>query len=379
MHNNSTKVLDLYCGAGGLGYGFEMTGAYEVLGGIDIYQPALDSFYQNHSCDESIISKYSKPTNLSCNDTRKEVIRDFSKAEIVVGGPPCQGFSVAGKRLDDFLDDERNHQVFNYLDIIENIKPKAFVMENVRGITTTGQKDKFSILAQLIDRFHSLGYKTKWKILNAEDFYVPQRRRRMFLVGIIKQLDDFNFPEPQCSDTLDLFEKKSEFVTVKQAIEDLPYPNDGSFEVYSSEGNDWFQRLMRDGTKGVQAHFITNHKAEFIKRLEAQKIGDNLYPKWNHSWVKLNPNSLAPTIKENHRAPAVHYSRPMCISPRECARLQAMPDRFILSGNKTQCLIQVGNAVPPMLSAAIATSLAEPLGVKISNRYGVEKYKPPLK
>lgn len=368
------KVLDLYCGAGGLGFGFEMTGAYKVVGGIDIYQPALDSFYKNHQCDKRIAEKYSTPTNLSNPDIRKAVIKDFCDADVVIGGPPCQGFSVAGKRLDDFLEDERNHQVYNFLDVVKGIEPKAFVMENVRGITTTGQKDRNSILNQLMERFFELGYKTKWKVLSAEDYYVPQKRRRMVLVGVKKGLPDFMFPEPQCGEQSDLLGNLDKGTTVRQAIGDLPETNDGSFVKYDRPAEGWFQEMMRHESEGVQAHSETKHSPDFVKKLKAQKQGEKLYPNWNHSWVKLHPDSIAPTIKENHRAPGVHYERPMCISPRECARLQSMPDRFVLSGTKSQRLVQVGNAVPPLLAAAVATALADCLKIKVKNRFGVENF-----
>jgi DNA (cytosine-5)-methyltransferase 1 len=368
------KVLDLYCGAGGLGFGFELTEAFQVVGGIDIYQPALNSFYLNHKCDSKIEEKYSKPTNLSDQNLRKQVIKDFNDCEIVIGGPPCQGFSVAGKRLDDYLLDERNHQVFNFLDIVSGIKPKAFVMENVRGITTTGQKDKNSILNQLLNRFKKIGYNCNWKVMSAEEFYVPQKRRRMVLVGTLEGIKEFKFPTPQCGNTEDLFGKLKPYTTVKNAISDLPYPNNGDAINYKNQTDFWYQDLMREGSIEVQAHSITKHSEEFTERLKSQKLGDKLYPNWNHSWVKFHPDFVAPTIKENHRAPGVHYERPMCISPRECARLQSMPDRFMLTGTKTERLIQVGNAVPPLLASAVATSLAESLGVNCPNPFGVTKF-----
>jgi DNA (cytosine-5)-methyltransferase 1 len=291
--------------------------------------------------------------------------------DIVVGGPPCQGFSVAGRRLEDYLQDERNHQVFNFLDIVEGISPKAFVMENVRGITTTGQKDGYSILNQLINRIQHMGYKAKWQVLNAENYYVPQRRRRMFLVGVRNELGNFEFPYAQCGENSDLFSIKRKFTTVREALDDLPYPNDGSFLIYDKTPKGWFQRLMRTNATGVDGHSTTKHSPEFIVKLAEQKLGSKLYPNWNHSWVKFDPDEIAPTIKENHRAPGVHYERPMCISPRECARLQAMPDSFTLAGNKTQRLIQVGNAVPPLLAAAVATELGNALGVRVDSPYGI--------
>ena len=368
------KLLDLYCGAGGLSFGFEMTEAYQTAGGIDIYQPALDSFYRNHRCSKTVVEKYSSPTNLSDDVVRKQVIADFRDVDVVVGGPPCQGFSVAGRRLEDYLEDERNHQVFNYLDVVAGIRPKAFVMENVRGITSTGQKDKNSILNQLISRFEGLGYKCKWKVMSAEGYFVPQKRRRMVMVGIRTKYRDFNFPAALCGDSSDLFGKHHPFVTVRQAIGDLPEPNDGSTLEYDEDAACWYQRLMRSDSTHVQGHSQTKHSEKFVEKLRAQALGTKLYPNFNHSWVKFHPDSVAPTIKENHRAPGVHYERPMCISPRECARLQSMPDRFVLAGNKTQRLIQVGNAVPPLLAAAVATALAEALGVKGLNKFGVAKY-----
>ena len=368
------KVLDLYCGAGGLGFGFEMSHSFEVVGGLDIYQPALDSFYRNHRCGSDVEREHSKPTDLSVPHVRTTVIKRFTGVDVVVGGPPCQGFSVAGKRLDDYLQDQRNHQAFNFIEIVAGLRPKAFVMENVRGITTTGQKDKNSILNQLIERYRLLGYQVQWQVLNAEEYFVPQKRRRMFMVGLRSEYPRFTFPAPQCSESSGLFEAAHRYTTVRQAIGDLPDPNDGSNLDYTSEPEGWYRRLMRDGSKGVQAHSITKHSSDFTERLRAQSLGSKLYPKWNHSWVKFHPDSVAPTIKENHRAPGVHYSRPMCISPRECARLQSMPDRFVVCGTKTQRLIQIGNAVPPLLAAAVATAMTESLGVNCPNPCGVANF-----
>jgi DNA (cytosine-5)-methyltransferase 1 len=264
--------------------------------------------------------------------------------------------------------DERNHQVFNFVDIVKGIMPKAFVMENVRGITQTGQKDKNSIINQLIGKFSKLGYKAVWRVLSADEYGVPQKRRRLFLVGVRKELKHFEFPLPTHSDKEDLFINLKPLVTVREAIDDLPSPNNGSLLSYDKKISSNYQKLMRLNSEGVDAHSITKHSPEFVEKLKAQGLGEKLYPKWNHSWVKFHPDKVAPTIKENHRAPGVHYERPMCISPRECARLQSMPDRFFLLGNKTERLVQVGNAVPPFLAAAVARSIAEAMsdeGIRI--------------
>ncbi len=367
-------VLDLYCGAGGLGFGFELTRAFKVVGGIDIYPPALSSFYLNHGCGADVSAAHAVPTDLSDTAVRKSVVSLFRGVDVVVGGPPCQGFSVAGNRLEDYLKDGRNHQVFNYLDIVSGLRPRAFVMENVRGITTTGQRDKNSILNQLIAKFQKMGYAVDWRVLNAEDYFVPQKRRRMFMVGMRQGEARYEFPVPQCSYEEGLFSGRHHCTTVRQAIGDLPEPNDGSMQEYGMAPDGWYQRLMREGSCGVQAHSATKHSREFTARLRKQALGAKLYPNWNHSWVKFHPDSVAPTIKENHRAPGVHYSRPMCISPRECARLQSMPDRFVVSGTKTQRLIQIGNAVPPLLASAVATSLCVSLRINCPVLFGVSEF-----
>ena len=367
-------VLDLYCGAGGLGFGFELTHAFKVVGGIDIYPPALNSFYLNHECSEEVRTAHALPTDLSEKNVRKAVVSRFRGVDVVVGGPPCQGFSVAGRRLDDYLKDGRNHQVFNYLDLVSGLRPRAFVMENVRGITTTGQRDKNSILNQLIERFVNIGYTVEWRVLSAEDYFVPQKRRRMFMVGVRQDHARFRFPIPQCSEDDGLFNDQHRYTTVRQAIDDLPEPNDGSLQHYTFDPQCWYQQFMREGSSGVQAHSVTKHSRDFTNRLKKQALGAKLYPNWNHSWVKFHPDAVAPTIKENHRAPGVHYSRPMCISPRECARLQSMPDRFVISGTKTQRLIQVGNAVPPLLASAVATALCNSLRTACPLPFGVSGF-----
>lgn len=367
------KILDLYCGAGGLGKGFEMTDAFKIVGGIDIFQPALNSFYKNHNTHPQIEKKYSAPTNLSLQEVKSSVIEDFKSVDIVVGGPPCQGFSVAGKRLESYLSDERNLQVRNFFDIIDGIRPQMFVMENVSGIVTTGQTQRSELLDQLSEKYWEIGYKTAWRVLHAEDFFVPQKRRRMFYVGWRESNSEFIFPVPQCSNDDELFARCT-FTTVAEAIADLPCPNDGSFVEYNARATNWYQELMRENSDGIQAHFETRHSDEMIQKIKNVGIGQRLYPKFNHSWRKFDPNLPAPTIKENHRAPGLHYSRPSSISTRECARLQSMPDSFNLLGTKSQSLVQVGNAVPPLLSAAVATSCADTLRVNKLNRYGVEKY-----
>lgn len=348
------KVLDLYCGYGGLSMGFEFTKAFEVIGGIDFSEWAVKTFYHNHPSlkDLKIISKPCDMTTL----TTKEVLNDLgTKPDIIVGGPPCQGFSFAGKRLEEYLHDHRNEQVFHFLRFIKEIKPKAFLMENVAGIRITGQKKKGQLIDYLVEEYEKIGYVTHWQVLNASDYRVPQNRKRFMLVGVLKG-KKFEFPEaPMQGPTIYGCEEK---YTVFDALSDLPSPTNDEPQSYETPPLTPLQHFFRNGSKGIANHLVTVHGAEMIERLRKQENGTRLYPNWNHSWYKLDPRKPSPAVKENHRAPFVHFAEPRATSPRECARLQTVPDDYIFLGTKTAQLVMIGNAVPAILSAHVATEIA---------------------
>jgi len=349
----SLKVLDLYSGLGGLSLGFELTGAFRTIGGIDHYEPAVRTFYANHDLDLKLLSAPLDMTEL----TATSVLDDMgSSPDLIVGGPPCQGFSHAGKRLQDLQEDERNQQVFHYFRFIREIRPKAFLMENVSGILKTGQSRKHELIDTLVREYDALGYKVSWRVLNTANFRVPQVRKRFIMVGIRDSKSPFVFPLPPCSEEPGLFGEP--FQTVLDALSDMPSPRGKDWVPYDRPAQTPLQSFFRIGSKGLWNHLDTVHSPEMIERLKVQKVGTRLYPNWNHSWYRLDPARPSPAVKENHRAPFVHFREPRATSPRECARLQTIPDRYKLVGTKTAQLIMVGNAVPAIFAAHLATAIS---------------------
>ena len=194
---NKPKILDLFCGCGGLSLGFESAG-FEVALAIDIWNDAIQTYNKNHSKQVAICKDIHELDN--------NYLREFSQKENIVGvigGPPCQGYSTVGTRD---VNDPRNHLYLEYCRVVEVIKPKFFVIENVKGLLTLNNgmfKD------DIIDRFSKLGYNISFKILNASNYGVPQNRQRVFFVGLKE--DEFDFPI-----------EKNYKVSTFEALSDLP-------------------------------------------------------------------------------------------------------------------------------------------------------------
>jgi DNA (cytosine-5)-methyltransferase 1 len=347
-------LLDLYSGLGGLSLGFEFTGAFRTIGGIDNYGPAVETFNANHDLPRGLLAKPLDMGDLSPCDVLDSL---GESPDVIVGGPPCQGFSDAGRRLEEMRSDPRNQQVFHFYRFVEAMRPKAFLMENVSGILRTGQSRKHELIDELVIQYERLGYSVAWQVLNSAGFRVPQARKRFIMVGLIDPLRTFMFPEPPCSSGLSLFSERE--ATVSDALDDLPMPISGDLTPYDREPTTRLQRFLREGSAGLWNHLETGHSPEMVERLRQQAIGTRLYPSWNHSWYRLDPDRPSPAVKENHRAPFVHHREPRAVSPRECARLQTIPDRYRLLGTKTAQLIMVGNAVPALFAAHLATALCE--------------------
>ena len=199
MTDNKPKLIDLFCGCGGFSLGFERAG-FEVLLGIDIWADALKTFAFNHRGCKTLLADLSL---IHPSDTQSML--EGETVDVIIGGPPCQGFSVAGKRI---VDDIRNKLYKNFVNFVAHFKPKAFVMENVPNILTIGGG---AIREAILDDFAALGYTTEYKIMTASDYGVPQNRRRAIFVGF-RNGHHFEFPSPL----------ESEKVTSSEAISDLP-------------------------------------------------------------------------------------------------------------------------------------------------------------
>jgi DNA (cytosine-5)-methyltransferase 1 len=368
MTSRKFNVIDLFCGCGGFSLGFEQAG-FNVILGVDIWKDALVTFKQNHKNAKTIEADLSK---IFPEDLLKELVYQRQDIDIVIGGPPCQGFSVSGKRE---IDDPRNKLYKAFVEVVKYIKPKVFVMENVPGLV---RLFKGQAKDQILSDFESVGYNVNYKILTAADYGVPQIRKRVFFVGLRKDLfhfpnDYFEFPEPTHGPHGDL-----PYVTSKDAIDDLPLLDNnekGEEGVpYPSEPNNPYQAMMRKNSKYIFNHIATIHKEQTRKIISMVPDGGNYkdLPKelWgtrkvNIAWTRMDSKKPCFTIDTGHNH-HFHYKANRVPTVRESARIQSFPDDFIFYGTKTSQLKQVGNAVPPLLSKVLATKIKELLELEES-------------
>ncbi len=325
-----------------MSFGFESAG-YNIIAGIDSWNDALSTFEKNHSNAKSIKADL---FTVNPNSILLDIDRDI---DVIIGGPPCQGFSLAGKRM---IDDPRNRLYKSFVGFVQELKPKAFVMENVPNIISM---DNGKIKNEIIEDFTQLGYKVKVKVLNASDFGVPQNRKRAFFVGIPFETEfEFEFPTPQ-----------SERLTTKDAISDLPQGSilDGG-HYYESPKCD-YQKIMRENSVGVFNHQITIHKEKTVEIIALVPDGCNYKSlpqhlhntrKVNIAWTRMDSRKPCFTIDTGHNH-HFHYEYNRVPTARESARIQSFPDKFVFLGNKGSQLKQIGNAVPPLLAKTIALSL----------------------
>lgn len=346
MTDNKPKLIDLFCGCGGFSLGFEKAG-FEVLLGIDIWADALKTFAFNHRGSKTLLADLSL---IHPSDTRS--ILDGETVDVIIGGPPCQGFSVAGKRI---VDDIRNKLYKNFVNFVAHFKPKAFVMENVPNILTIGGG---AIREAILEDFAALGYTTEYKIMTASDYGVPQNRRRAIFVGF-RNGHHFEFPSPL----------KSEKVTSSEAISDLPEHSLDDGHDYVAEPMSDYQMLMRKNSKVINNHQATVHNPKTVEIISLVPDGGNYKDLPEHlkdtrrvhiAWTRLNSNRPSFTIDTGHRH-HFHYSYNRIPTARESARIQSFPDDFFFTCSRTSQLKQIGNAVPPLLAEAIATSILSQL------------------
>ncbi len=355
------NAIDLFAGCGGLSRGF-MDAGFDVLLGVDNDTAALKTFSLNHKGAKAI------NTDLSA-ETAFEVIRneiDHKKVDVIIAGPPCQGFSLTGPRN---FDDERNKLYLAVFKAVKELSPRAFVIENVIGMATlyNGQ-----IKAEIINRFKKLGYNVSCDILNSAEYGVPQIRKRLFYVGIKKEFGTFLFPNPLLT--------ADKFINCRQALDDLP-PRDKDLGIeideYTKEARTDYQRLMRRNTTVLHNHVATNH-TQMVKDVIALvpeggnyknlPVGIGESRKFNEAWTRYHGQRPSKTIDTGHRN-HFHYQYNRVPTVRENARLQSFSDDFVFIGTRTQQYRQVGNAVPPLLGYYIAQELKKYINYR-GKQYG---------
>lgn len=334
------NIIDLFCGCGGLSKGFEMAGFKSVLA-IDFWKDAIETYNYNHTDKVGICDDVSKLDN--------DFLKDLTKKKNItgiIGGPPCQGYSTVGKRD---INDDRNYLYKQYCRIVEQVKPNFFVLENVKGLLTL---DKGAFKEDIIKKFSKLGYTVEYKILNASDYGVPQNRNRVFFVGMKDK--KFVFPTPL-----------AETVTTKEAISDL----ENYEKEYTTIPQNEYQEYMRKNNKELKNNEFTIHTEQTTNIInlipDGGKISDLPKEYWdirkyNKAFQRMNSNSQSNTIDTGHRN-YFHYEKNRIPTVRESARLQSFPDNFEFKCSKTSQYKQVGNAVPPLLSYALAKAIKNQL------------------
>ncbi len=355
MSNNKFKVLDLFCGAGGLSRGFIDAG-FEVVLGVDFDNNALDTFKLNHDGAKTLSLDLFNTNNIY-------VITDFlkennHKIDVLIGGPPCQGFSLAGPREED---DERNRLYKEMVRLASIIKPKVVLIENVPGLLRLyeGKAAK-----RIYEDFENLGYKMQSKILYAPEYGIPQIRKRVFFVATLDNIV-FDYPEPIITDP-------KKYITCEEAIGDLPSrENDIGKEkdIYTKKPETKYQEYIRDGSDILYNHLGTNHIDKTKKLIAMIPEGKNYKSlpeeyreqfKYNEALTRYHSKKPSLTINTGHRS-HFHYKYNRVPSVRESARLQSFKDTFVFTGPKTQQYKLVGNAVPPLLGYYLAKEIKKSL------------------
>jgi DNA (cytosine-5)-methyltransferase 1 len=344
--NDKPLVVELFCGCGGTSLGFEMAG-YQIAIGCDIHQPSITTFKNNHSNVSAVLGDVKK-----VNPTSFLELLDGRQVDVLIGGVPCQGFSLNNRKRHE--EDERNLLYREFIRFVQILKPKVVVLENVSGMKSTG-----NVVEDIETEISEAGnMKVKSKLLFAPDYGVPQTRTRLVFVGI-RGGEEFDF------DTIIKTNgptTNKPYVTVKDAIGDLPsLKADERIEEYKMEAFSEYQKLMRKGIKGnkLTNHKAPNHPVAVIEKIASTIPGKPMYPKFKQR-IRLSWDIQSPTQVSGGIRPQFQFGHPQDergLSIRERCRLQSFPDNFEVSGGIVQGRVQTGNAVPPLLAKAIALAI----------------------
>ena len=391
---NEFKYIDLFAGCGGLSLGLHNAGL-KALFAIEKNDQAFMTLEHNlinkkeHFDWPDWLASSPHDINELLINNSDELVKLKGSVSLVVGGPPCQGFSTAGRR--DAKDD-RNKLINSYISFIDKVQPNALFLENVNGITMKfSQADAYSYAQVLEDKLTKMGYRSGWTIINMSNFGVPQCRQRFILVALKDKNPKIFFER--------LFENKHDFLQekkllqkhyAKHALSDLlrsngeaESPDTPSFNagIYGNIETK-YQSLMRKGvsrTQPADSHRFTKHTEEIIElhndilqscsKGEVIKSGNERFPKLRRRNVTvLNPDGFAPTITSSPDE-ILHYSEPRILTVREMARLQSFPDWFEFKGKYTTGgqlrkievprYTQVANAVPPLFAEQVGVVFNE--------------------
>ncbi|PCH93858.1 MAG: DNA (cytosine-5-)-methyltransferase [Gammaproteobacteria bacterium] len=368
------NVLDLFCGTGGFSYGFQRySKRFKIVGAIDLLSHATDTTKANHPNCVTFTQdiRTLKPSELERSLKGKQI-------DLIVGGPPCQGFSSLRPFRSSKEDDPRNSLFEQFALFVNYFKPKVFVMENVVGLVT---HNKGKTLTVIEDCFRQMGYKFDWRILNTANYGVPQKRERFILIGT-RDGGKISFPTPTHSfkgKSIGVKQKERHVlagtnlppaVTLDEAIGDLPFIESSmASSEYGEMPLNEYQQEMRKNSNILTMHEAANHSKKMLEIISYSGSNINCIPKnlitsgFSSCYSRLNPNEPATTLTVKFQSPAsskcIHPFQDRALTAREGARIQSFNDTYKFNGSKTNIISMLGNAVPPLLGKAIASSVIE--------------------
>lgn len=325
--------IDLFCGAGGLSLGFDQAGFRNIFA-VEFNQDFAKTYQKNFPHHNLIIDDIKNITEMNIDELVNGEIID-----VIVGGPPCQGFSIAGNIGRSFIDDERNRLFKEFVRFVSYLQPKMFIMENVAAMAT---HLKGKTIETIVKAFRDAGegYEVQWKVLNSVNYGIAQERRRIVVVGVRKDIKRvFQYPT-----------KSDRIYTIKEVIDDLPVLKSGESSM-------------------VPNHVAMNHTAQMLEKMSYVKDGGNrmdipasLRPTSGDVRKYIRYNSMKPSVcVTGDMRKVFHYEQNRALTARELARIQSFPDDFIFEGSSIQIQQQIGNAVPPKLAYQIALRVEEAL------------------
>lgn len=389
------RVLDIFCGSGGLSFGFEQSGGFATTCGIDLLPDRIETFVTNHHHATGIAGDL-RAHSLS------ELHRLTGEVDVVVGGPPCQGFSSIRPFRNLTEGDPRNSLAEHYVLVINHLRPEWFVFENVVGILT---HEGGMRLQSVLEGLSAAGYSVDWRVVNAALFGVPQFRERVVIVGNRIGVP-FIWPKPthrvdyksmagsrpEVIRTDPLFSVGlPQAVTLMEAIDDLPaIPSGGeAASAYGKAARTDYQRLMRSGSRQLTLHKATKHSPKMLEIIRHAGANISALPPgmvksgFSSCYSRLDPGRPSTTLTVNFVHPAsnrcIHPHQDRALTPREGARIQSFPDRFEFRGTSAQIVKQIGNAVPPLLGQRIAEAIlySEQVAGNTSRRVRQDQVAPP--